>query len=124
MINLEGLSADAIELVFSTLPTAVGIATYYKGAGSVDYDPVSDQAAAPIAVKPNVRMMPLAIQDEELVGTPVTVSDLKVIIPAGDLGPIKPGTEDWFELRGVRYNVLKKKVLPVSTIHILYARAR
>jgi len=127
MIDLDNITDNAVERVFSLLPTAVGVGTYYKsvsGHGSGDYDPVTDTVLQPLDVRNNVRMMRVAVTAEELAGSPVTVEDAKFLIPGRDLNGLECGTEDYLDYRGRRYDVIKVRPLPTDAIRILYGRAK
>jgi hypothetical protein len=127
MIDLEKLSYDAVELAFATVPTAVALGNYsvnILGQATGDYDPVSDTVAAPLRVVPNVRMMKVSASADELVGTNITVEDVKILIPAKDLPNVKPKTTDFLRHPDGEYSIIKIKPLPVKTLHILFCRAK
>jgi hypothetical protein len=124
-VNIESLVANGVETAFKILKDLVGLGTYYQavsGSGSAIYDPVTDTAITPTQTFLDVRMIKVGVEGEELVGTSVTVTDVKLLIPAKDLPGVEPGNEDHIFLKGLRYNIVRVKEVPGNSLHILYAR--
>ena len=125
-MDLENLTAGAIELVFNQLGNTVALGTYTFNANGGDigsYDPETDTVTAGETLE-NVRMLRVAASSEELVGAEVTVDDVKILIPGVDLEGKTPTTAHELYCQGVTYDVIKVKVLPVSTLRIVFCRAK
>ena len=128
MIDLDTVGENAVEVAFAAVPTAVALGTFFRNVtgeeGSDYYDPETDTVMDPLAVIENVRMLKVSAEEGELAGTNVTVEDVKVLIPGKDLLYYEPTTTDFFDMRGVRYNVVKIKQIPTKALRIVFARKR
>lgn len=125
-MNIEKILGSGVETAFRILKDLVGLGTYHQavqGTGSAVYDPITDSVTTPVQTYLNVRMLKVSVEGDELVGTAVTVTDVKILIPASDLPGVIPAGEDHIMLKGVRYNIVTPKEIPGNALHILYGRA-
>jgi hypothetical protein len=124
-MNIEALTASGIETAFKLLGTLVGLGSFFQavsGSGSATYDPIQDTIITPTQDYFNVRMLKLPVGEEELLGTAVTVTDVKILVPGVDLAGVEPSTQDHIMLKGTRYNVVRPRPVPGGSLHILYCR--
>jgi hypothetical protein len=126
-VNIEPLLNLSVEKVFSLLKDLVGLGIYYREVPGVSGSAVYDThtgivTASPGTVISDVRMILTSVQVEELVGSTVAVTDVKLLVPAADL-PFQPRATDTVLLKGVRYNIVFPKPIPGNALHILYCRA-
>jgi hypothetical protein len=125
-MDLENLTAGAVELAFGQLGNTVALGTYTFNANGGDignYDPETDTVLAGETFG-RVRMLRVAASSEELVGAEVTVDDVKILIPGVDLKGKAPATSHELTCQGITYDVIKVKVLPVNTLRIVFCRAK
>lgn len=123
-MSLKATVAAGVEQAFTASGDLVSDGTYTVRTGSPVYDPVADTYVATTNTYQNVRMIRASISNEEREASTVAVSDVKVLIPAIDLGNTKPSETDTFELDGLGYNVLTHKGVPGDSLWIIYAREK
>lgn len=123
-MTLKATIASGVETAFAAAEDLVSLGTYTVRRGTSVYDPATDSytGVGPTTYG-NVRMIRTALTDSEREASSVTVSDVKVLIPARDL-PVRPNETDVFTLDGVGYNVISLKAVPGDSLWIVFARER
>lgn len=125
-MNIEGLLDSGVGTAFRLLKDLVTLGTYNQAVplvGLAPYDPITGMVTSPAQIYENVRMIFTTVDAEELVGTMVTTTDVKILVPAMDLPGVTPSGEDHVFAKGVRYNIVRPKQIPGNALHILYGRA-
>ncbi len=123
-MTLTETIARGVETAFSAAGDLVALGTYVARAGASVYDPVADTYTGGSVTVTNVRMIRTALSDEEREASPVTVSDVKVLVPAVDLPGHRPGERDTFTIQNIGYNVLRIKAVPGDSLWIIFAREK
>jgi hypothetical protein len=126
-MSIASLVSSGVETAFSLGSDAVKLGRFYasvSGASSGDYDPVTDTISSPVRIYENVRIIISSVEADALPGSIVTVEDVKLIIPAVDLQGYLPTTNDYIVIQGETFGIVKVKQLPVSSVLIIYCRAR
>lgn len=113
-----------IETAFAVGEEFVSIGTYLRRAGPSAYDPITDTTSPAAVPIPNVRFLKTATDVTEREASPVTITDLKWLVPAVDLPPdFRPGEDDQIEPGdGLRYNILASRPLPGDALFIFFGR--
>lgn len=123
-MNLKETVAAGVETAFSAARDFVSLGTYTHRTSAPAYDPATDILTAGETTVSGVRMLRTSITAEEREASPLTVEDVKVLIPARDLPGFKPSETDYFELDGTDYNVLTLKTVPGDSLWIIFARKK
>ena len=124
-MNVNKIVANGVETAFRILKDLVSLGTVQialSGSGSGTYDPVTGTTTTPIKVIDDVRMIITSVEPEELVGTQVVITDIKILIPAKDLKGSTPRASDHIFVKGMRYNITRPKPVPGEALWILYCR--
>lgn len=122
-MSLLAQVAAGVETAFTAAGDLVSSAVYVVRAGTSNYDPVTDTYTAQTTVY-TVRALRSSFTEQEREASPVTVEDVKVLIPAVDLQGVKPRETDYFTLDGLDYNVLGVKGIPGNSLWIVSARKK
>ena len=123
-MSLNSIIAQGVEQAFAAAQDVVSSGTYYSRSGAGVYNSAADTYVSPTTTYSNVRMVRAGLTEQEREASPVSVSDVKVLIPAVDLGNHKPKESDTFYLDGVTYNVLSFKGVPGDSLWIIFAREK
>lgn len=120
-MSLTATLRAGVETAFGVAKELVRDGTYITKGGDPVYDPATDNLGSDVRVS-GVRMLQTASTVEEREASPVSVNDIKILIPFVDLPGIEPGENDKIDLDGKIYNVLTVKPVPGKAIHIIFCR--
>ncbi len=123
-MSLTETIAAGVETAFNAAGDLVALGTYVSRTGATSYNPTTDVYTGNDVVYANVRMLRTALTDQEREASPVTVSDIKVLIPARDLPNKRPSERDMLSVQNVSYNVLRVKTVPGDSLWIIFAREK
>lgn len=124
MSGLNDVVAAGVETAFDAARDFVVLGTYYSKSTTPVYDPSTDTMTGQHVTVPNVRILRTAASREEREASQVSVGDVKFIIPARDLGVVKPSEVDEIRYADEMYNVLAIKAVPGDSLHIIMARKK
>lgn len=113
-----------MEQAFAAAQDLVSSGTYYSRSGAGTYNSTTDTYNVALTTYSAVRMVRAGLTDQEREASPVSVTDVKVLIPAKDLANVRPKESDTFLLDGVNYNILSFKGVPGDSLWIIYAREK
>lgn len=121
-MSLLATTRAGVETAFTVAEEYVVRGTYYHVAAARDYDPVTDSmTSGQDLTTPNVRMMRVSVTTEEREASPLSVMDVKILIPGADL-PRDPQESDTLLHGTENYNVTKIKPVPGNVLWILMCR--
>lgn len=113
---------DGVEVAFAAVSEFVSVGTYLARTGAEVYDPDTN-TKTPVGVTiPEVRLLPTSVSAQEREASPISVDDIKVLVPGIDLGTTRPTTNDKFQMAGVWYNIVAVKPVPGKALWILFGR--
>lgn len=121
-MTLTATFRAGVETAFAVAEELVRYGTYISRGGDPVYDPVTDSMSGGEVQVPQVRMLQTSTTLEEREASPVSIEDLKLLIPFVDLPGRTPSQGDKVILDGVTYNVLTFKKIPGQAIHIVFCR--
>jgi hypothetical protein len=116
--------AAGVETAFTAAQDLVSDGVYTVRTAAPVYDPVTDDYTASTTTFDPVRMLRTSMTDQEREASALTVTDVKVLIPATDLPGVRPGETDVFTLDGTGYNVITIKTVPGNSLWIVFAREK
>lgn len=122
-MGLGDLVHSGVETAFQAASDFVSLGVYTHRHSDPVYDPVTDQMTGGTTEYIGVRMIRTAANSEERESSPLTINDVKILIPAADL-PVLPQENDWFVLDGISYNVAALKRVPNDPLWIIMARKK
>lgn len=124
-MNVNSIVANGVETAFRILKDLVSLGSVHlavSGVGSGTYDPVTGTTTTPVKILQDVRMIVTSVEPEELVGTQVVITDIKILIPAKDFKGSIPRASDHIFVKGAHYNITRPKPVPGDALWILYCR--
>ena len=123
-MNLNDVVKSGVERAFLAAKDFVSLGTYVVRTGAAVYDPTTDTMSGGETTHVNVRMIRSSSQGEEREASPVTVRDVKVLIPASDLPGVEPSETDSFTMDTVEYNVIMFKSVPGNSLWIVFGKEK
>lgn len=95
---------------------------FVTGTGS--YDPATDTQAQTISTVSNLKVVFARFTIDEIDSSIVVETDMKVLIPALDIGTVQPKETDYFieNQTGFRWNVVKSRSVPGNSVYIIHVR--
>lgn len=122
-MSLLAQVAAGVETAFTAAGDLVSSAQYVVRSGASTYDPVTDTHSTPTTTY-TVRALRSSFTEQEREASPVTVEDVKILVPASDLDGTKPRETDYFQLDGLQYNVLAARGIPGNSLWIITGRKK
>ncbi len=123
-MSLLNVVEQGVETAFAVASEFVTIGTYIQHVGGSTYDPETDAVTPGVVEIPNVRFLKTASEGSEREASPISVTDVKFIIPAKDLpAGFRPREEDqMLPGDGLKYNLVVPRFVPGNPVHIIFAR--
>lgn len=122
-MSLLEVVAGGVETAFAVASEFVITGTYRHrdGTGST-YDPDSDTKLPAGVDVLNVRFLPTNNQAEEREASPVTVQDLKLLVPGKDLGGKIPNDSGQVFIWDAWWNITLVKAVPGQSLWLFFVR--
>lgn len=124
-MGLKATVAAGVQQAFVAAGDLISTGSYTARRGTAVYNPATDTyTSTSVVTYPAVRMLRASLTDAEREASSVSVSDVKVLIPATDLPGVTPDETDTFTLDGLGYNVLSYRTVPGDSLWIIIAREK
>lgn len=121
-MSLNSIIRGGVETAFAAAGDLVHRGTYTRRHGQRTYDAVNDVDVNDEIVYTNVRMIRTRATAEEREASPVSIGDVKILIPAVDTGGLPPTESDILEYHTEIYNVITHQKIPGDSLWIIMAR--
>ena len=123
-MSLKQTILQGIETAFTAAGDLVSLGSYTVQNGTPVYNPATDTLTQTTVTISNVRMIRTAFTEAEREASPVTVTDVKVLIPGKDLLPHVPAETDTFTLDGHSYNLISYRAVPGNGLFTIFGKMK
>jgi len=123
MLDLKKIVGDAFTITQSVVSDVIETADVTFHLSNGVYDPTSDTYASGTDNAPLVRVLFSKFRENEIDSSIVVETDSKVLLPAVDVDPNVPDTDDYMISQdGRRWTVQKCTVVPGKGLYKLHVR--